>query len=213
MSQEQASMADIVFILDESGSMGSMGCEPVQAMNQFIRDQQKTGGKSHFTLYTFNNKCRKIYDNKPLEDIKEYKDYDPEGCTALYDCIGIAISEKMETNRKENVVFVIITDGQDNSSKKYSCSQIKELIATQETKYNWQVVYLAANQDAFAVGSAMGLSALRTGNIQNEKHGLLRAVRNISAPISQYRESSAAPDKSRGGNTKPSPLDLSNMDR
>src|SRR3990167_11357376 len=134
----QNSAADIIVVLDESGSMESMGPEPVQALNQFVKNQQKTDSTSLFSLYAFNHDVRNIYSVLPLGGIKEYSDYRPNGTTALYDCVFTAISDKMKTSRTKNVVLVIVTDGLDNSSA-HSKDEVRAKIKEQEEKHNWQV--------------------------------------------------------------------------
>ena len=181
MSSSQTN--DIICILDESGSMRTMGSEPIQAMNAFIRIQQENKCESFFSLYTFNMVVRKIYDNVPLSQVKIFEDYKPEGTTALYDCISQAI----DSNKNKNVIFLIITDGEDNASK-CRLLEIKEKIKTRETEYNWQFIYMAANQDAFAVGGEMNIQENHTFSYNQSNPGeLLKLVRQCSEPILNYR--------------------------
>jgi len=179
-------VADIIFILDASGSMITMGDEPVQALNSFVKKQKELNDNSRFTFYTFNDTCEKVYDNVLLSEMKEYKDYSPSSVTALYDCIGTAIFDKMKTENKDNVTLVIVTDGLDNCSQTYSSSTIKKLISKQKEKHNWNVIYLGANQDSFAVGAKMGITT--TGNYDQKLRGsLLRSVARLSDPIKLHR--------------------------
>lgn len=184
---QSAQGADIILLLDESGSMQSMGKEPIQAVNKFISKQKDTAPASLFSLYTFSDNHRKIIEGKPLSEVQEYTDYKPDGMTALYDTIFTAVDDKMKTDRKFNVVFVILTDGQDNSSTKTK-NDVKELIARQEKDYNWQVIYLASNHDAFSVGASMNVSNYRACNFNQQKKGdLLDLIEEKSAHISSFR--------------------------
>ena len=179
---------DIIVVLDESGSMDVMKQEPVQAMNNLIKKQKENHEDCKFSLYTFNNTVNEKYKDVNLSDIKEYKDYSPDGMTALYDCIGHAIDDKMKTDRKTDVILVIITDGQDNSSHKYTCKQIKNKIKSQENDYNWKVMFLAANQDAFTSGESIGVQRGNSSQYnQAEKGSFLNVVKNCSATITRYR--------------------------
>jgi uncharacterized protein YegL len=188
MTQNQT--ADVIVVLDESGSMKSMGLEPIQSMNALIKKQQERSEDSKFSLYTFSAEIRKVYADVPLSEIKEYSDYNPDGMTSLYDCIGEAIDDKMNSDRKMNTVMIIITDGLDNSSKKYTAVQIKDKTKIQQEKYNWQIIFLAANQDAFASGSALGVGNCSPYD-QNVRGGLFNLVRSCSEQVSAYRASSA----------------------
>ena len=91
--------------------------------------------------------------------------YDCSGCTAMNDAICIAMdtvgqdfANMTEEERPANVLCVIITDGMENASKKFTAKDVKERIEHQKTKYNWEFVYLAADQDAFAAGEALGIT-------------------------------------------------------
>merc|ERR1712080_491848 len=81
-------------------------------------------------------------------------DYKPTNCTALYDAIG----DTLETYKEEDDnSCCIITDGEENSSRKFDRKKVFSMITEYEDKKNWIFTYLAANQDAFAVGSSFGM--------------------------------------------------------
>lgn len=206
--------ADIIVVIDESGSMSSMGPEPVQAMNMFIADQKRNAGDSRLSLYTFNTEVRRVYTEVPLATVNEYTDYNPNGCTALYDAIGGAISNKVKEGRHENTILVIITDGMDNSSKEYTAETIKKRIKHMEDKHNWQVVYLAADQDAFAVGGGYGVKGGKCANFSKTRGGMLNAMRETSAACMAYRTESqvvARPSEMNlhsGSRSRSSPLNV-----
>ena len=94
----------------------------------------------------------------------ERRDYNPGGLTALYDTIGIAISEteKHKTNLKQRhrpdmILMVIITDGQENASREYSSLTIKSLIEKNEKRENWQFIYLGADLSNFVDADTLGI--------------------------------------------------------
>jgi hypothetical protein len=192
---ETKNTADIIIVIDESGSMSSMGPEPVQAMNAFITEQKRNAGDSKLSLYTFNDNVRRIYNEIPLMTASTYSDYKPDRMTALYDAIGTAISNKVKEGRYENTVLVIITDGQDNSSKEYTAITIKKRIKHMEDVHNWQVLYLAADQDAFAVGGSYGVKGAKCANFSKQRGGMLEAMRQTSAACTVYRASSQVNDR------------------
>ena len=86
--------------------------------------------------------------------------------TALLDAVGRAINETGERLAKMNeqdrpglVIFVIMTDGLENSSREFTKSQVKEMIEEQQSKYNWHFTFLGADQDAFAEAGGLGIAA------------------------------------------------------
>ena len=89
----------------------------------------------------------------------------PRGSTALLDAVGQAINETGarlaavdESQRPGLVVFVIVTDGQENSSREFTREQIRTMVEHQQSAYKWQFTFLSANQDAFAAGGSMGIA-------------------------------------------------------
>lgn len=133
---------DIIFILDQSGSMMRMLDEPRQALNKFVKDQKKDNDGATFTLYTFDTFVNVVIDETPLQDVKEIEYLEPGGMTALYDAIGLAISNKIKKEKNTDVICVILTDGLENSSNKYDEKSIKDLTTRMETEYGWEFIYL-----------------------------------------------------------------------
>jgi len=173
----------VVFVLDESGSMEVMGDEPWQSINNFIKEQ-KNVGKFNFTLICFNDNVRFIYKNLESDKILNLKtdDYTPFGMTALNDAIGQGITyQKSQT--LENVIFVILTDGLENSSKEFSKTKVREMIQEMENIHKWKFVYLGANQDAFLSGKNIGISTSKTFKYNSE--GLCEVMRCVSDSVSR----------------------------
>lgn len=186
--------SDIIVVFDESGSMKSMGDEPLEAVNQFLTEQKKEEG--NLTLYTFSTNMRVIYEELPLKEFDTFDDYFPGGTTKLYDTIEYAISNKMEGDekRRKNVILVIITDGFDNAST-VSCEEIKRLIKRQEDEYNWQVIFLASNQNAFSSGVKYGCKGGKCVSFTNKKGDFHALMRGITEPISLYRSKTKVMEK------------------
>tara|TARA_Y100000389_G_C17392516_1_gene480683 strand:- start:200 stop:874 length:675 start_codon:yes stop_codon:yes gene_type:complete len=180
---------DIIVIMDESGSMDSLGTEPLEAVNTFINTQKNSieNDESTFTLWKFNTEITLAIDNEPLKNIEPFTDFVPQSMTALHDAIGKAIDKKKDA---KNVVCVIVTDGLENASQEYTGTIIKKKIQEQETKNNWKFVYLGANQDVFASGRNIGLNLNRCAPFAaHEGHnaGLLSLARHVSDNINDYR--------------------------
>ena len=173
----------VVFILDESGSMEVMGDEPWQSINNFIKEQ-KNVGNFNFTLICFNDNVRFIYKNLESDKIENLKneDYNPMGMTSLNDAIGQGITYQ-KSQSLENVIFVILTDGLENSSKEFTKSNIKEMINEMENIHKWKFIYLGANQDAILSGKNIGISTAKTFKYNSE--GLCEVMRCVSDSVSR----------------------------
>lgn len=158
----------ICIVLDASGSMSDIEDDTKGSFNSFIKAQKAAEGKTVLDIYQFSGEVRRIVEHVDLASFSDdlMARYTCSGCTALNDAVCTAIdtlgqefAAMREEDRPENVLMVIITDGFENASRKFSSSDVKERIKHQTEKYNWEFQYLAANQDAFATGSAMGIAA------------------------------------------------------
>ncbi len=158
----------ICIVLDASGSMSDIEDDTKGSFNSFIKAQKAAEGKTVLDIYQFSGEVRRIVEHVDLASFSDdlMARYTCSGCTALNDAVCTAIdtlgqefAAMKEEDRPENVLMVIITDGFENASRKFSSSDVKERIKHQTEKYNWEFQYLAANQDAFATGAAMGIAA------------------------------------------------------
>jgi Mg-chelatase subunit ChlD len=173
-------MADrsLIFLLDRSGSMESCRDDTIGGFNSFVKDQAVIGGK--LTLIQFDHEIQTTYTNVELKDVVPLttETFKPRGSTALLDAIG----ETIKSPKCTHPVVIILTDGQENSSVKFTKAHIKDLIE-QKTKDGWTFMYLGANQDAFAEAGAMGIAPACTMNYDvNKTPELFRA---LSATVSQ----------------------------
>lgn len=163
-------LTDITVVLDRSGSMALCREDAEGGLNSFVKEQREQSGDAVFTLVHFDHEYEFVHKAIQIKDVPSYR-LIPRGTTALLDAVGRAITETgerlkaiPEENRPGLVVFVIITDGQENSSKEYNRDKIKEMIETQQSIYKWQFTYLGANQNAFAEGAAMGMARHAVAN-------------------------------------------------
>ena len=129
------------------------------------------------TLVQFDTEYEFLHRGVPVQQVPPYR-LVPRGMTALLDAVGRAINEtgerlaKMdETDRPGLVVFVVMTDGEENSSKEFSKDQVKQMITHQQEKYGWHFTFLGANQDAFAEAGALGIHAAGVAHDVPEKVG------------------------------------------
>jgi hypothetical protein len=158
-------LTDITVVLDRSGSMEACRNEAENGLNHFIQEQAKRPGQALLSLVQFDTEYELVHKGVPIGSVPKCVVV-PRGMTALLDSVGRAIHEtgdrlsKMpEADRPGLVVFVIITDGLENSSHEFTSAQVKQLIEQQESVYNWQFTFLGANQDAFAEADKIGIRA------------------------------------------------------
>ncbi|MBR3999145.1 MAG: VWA domain-containing protein, partial [Clostridia bacterium] len=138
-------MTELVFILDQSGSMSGLESDTIGGFNSMIERQKKEDGKALVSTVLFNNKSTVIHDRLPLDEVIRMSDADycPQGCTALLDAVGDAIHHIGNIHKyarrediPERTLFVITTDGQENASSRYSYDKVKRMIERQKEKYS-----------------------------------------------------------------------------
>jgi Mg-chelatase subunit ChlD len=186
---EKAKQTEIVVVLDRSGSMGSISKSTVDGFNTFLNEQQNAEGEAFMTLVQFDDRYEIDYKSVPVKDVNPLIDgetFKPRGMTALLDAIGKTVNE-LETDR--DVVFVIITDGGENSSREYKRDAIMNIIKTLEDEKGWYFLFLGANQDAIAAGGGMGIGGNKSFTFNATDDGTSSAFASFSSNISNYRSS------------------------
>jgi hypothetical protein len=179
---------EIVVILDRSGSMSSIGKATVEGFNKFLDEQKNSEGEAFITLVQFDDRYEMDYQGLPVKDATPLilgENFIPRGGTALFDAIGKTI-EDLNTDR--DVVFVIITDGEENSSKTYKREAIMKMIETQ-TEAGWKFLFLAANQDAIKAGGSIGIRGSNSINYSSNDSSTVNVFANVSTNMSKYRSS------------------------
>jgi len=185
----------IICILDASGSMSKIIDDAIGGFNTFLEEQQSIKDVAFMDILLFDNNFKKIVDNVDIQKIKPLtkEDYYSGGMTSLYDAIGMSIDGELDKmgenpeNRFDKTLCVIITDGHENSSKDYHKSQIKNMIEEMEEDFNWDFIFLAANQDAILTADGMGIKAGKSINWAATSDGMNMAYENISKATSHYR--------------------------
>jgi len=168
-------LTDLTVILDRSGSMATCVDDAEKGLNYFIEQQKKNEGSCIFSLVKFDDEIENAINGLDIREVGKIK-LEPRGSTNLNDAIGktiVATGERLrllpERERPGLVVMVIVTDGGHNvNTCEFSTQRVKEMIKHQEEKYNWQFVYLGANQDAFAVSSQFGFQQNKTSNYKTK---------------------------------------------
>ena len=192
--------SEIICIIDRSGSMGSIRNDSIFGFNTFLQEQKKLPGEANLTLILFDDEYLVVHNNVNIQDVPELteKTYVPRGWTALLDAIGktiVTVGERLdktpEENRPEKVIVAILTDGEENDSEEYTSKEkINEMITHQREKYNWQFIFLGANQDAFKTGGSLGINSADTFNFAANSVGTRSAYNNMTKTVSSYRTNS-----------------------
>ena len=173
-------LTELVFVLDRSGSMSGMETDTIGGFNSMIEKQKKEDGKVFVSTVLFDHETEVIHDRVPLNRVSKMtdKEYYVRGCTALLDAVGGAIKHIGNIHkyaRREDVpektLFVIITDGMENASRKYSADKVKQMIERQKEKYGWEFIFLGANIDAVEAAGNIGIAPEMAVNYHCDSQG------------------------------------------
>ncbi len=165
-----SNLMEIVFVLDRSASMTGSESDVINGFNRMIQDQLEHEQKALVTTVLFDTSMYRLHDRVPLEQVSRLtsSDYVPGGFTALLDALGETIKRIKIAHRyarKEDTptktLVVVMTDGEENSSRHYSNQKIRDLVKRQEEKYHWEFMFIGADIDAFASASNLGIRAKR----------------------------------------------------
>ena len=188
-------LTELVFILDRSGSMGGLESDTIGGFNGMIERQKSEGKQVNVTTVLFDDQVEIIHDRFPIEIIEPLteKEYYVRGCTALLDAVGAAI-EKIDNVQKHlpeahkagKVIFVITTDGLENSSENFTYEQIRRMTSAKK-ECGWEFLFLGANIDAGKEAEKIGIARNRSVTYENDPEGVainFKAVgRAVSKPV------------------------------
>ncbi|HHZ00598.1 MAG TPA: hypothetical protein PLV23_08410 [Sedimentibacter sp.] len=192
----KSNLTELVFILDRSGSMAGLETDTIGGFNSVLDKQKKEEGDALVTTVLFDHDYELLHDRiniKNLEGISA-KEYYVRGTTALLDAmgrtinyIGNAISDTAKEDRPDKVVFVIITDGMENSSQEFSKDKVKAMIEKQKKEYSWEFVFLGANMDAIKTAADFGIDEDRASNFCADSQGINLNYTAICNFVSEMR--------------------------
>lgn len=198
-------LTELVLIIDASGSMEHLQHETISSVNGVVRDQlEDSGEKLDLTVAVFNTSVEILLDGVRATSphILSKQTYRPGDCTALHDAVvevitgvGDRLASRSEEERPSAVVVVIVTDGEENASTRYKLSDVAQIIDHQKKAYNWQFLFLGANQDSWATGQAMSIDATDAKDWTSSKEGMKNLEVQMSSEISLRKQ--RAKDRSR----------------
>lgn len=180
---------EILVIADRSGSMASIQDDAIGGFNSFLKEQQSIDGDATMTLVLFDDQYEVPFEAKNLQDVEPLTEstFVPRGMTAMNDAIVRAVTD-LKSRNPEKAIVCILTDGLENASRESSTADVKKLIDSISDR--WEVVYLAANQDAFAEGGMRGIA--NNINFAATSKGIRSAYDTLNVATTSYRTNQAS---------------------
>lgn len=184
-------------LLDRSGSMAGKWEETLSSVNAYVDELNKNKAEGYITLATFDDYAGPQYDVvRNQVAIHEYKpisveEATPRGNTPLFDALYKTLAAA-EVSNVERTVVIVMTDGEENSSKEISRDSLKKALDRVKAR-SWEVIFLGANFDAFTgAGQQLGIQLNKTFNNQP---GLYSSnMRSLATMTSNYVATGAALD-------------------
>lgn len=189
-------MTELVFILDRSGSMSGLEKDTIGGFNSMLEKQRKEPGDAVVSTVLFDDKTEVIHDRVAIADVPKLtdKEYFVRGCTALLDAVGDAIHHignvhkyARKEDMPEKTLFIIITDGMENASHRYTYDKVHHMIEHQKERYGWEFLFLGANIDAVAEAGRFGIDESMAANYHCDEAGTALNYEVISEAITSVR--------------------------
>ena len=190
-------LTELVFILDKSGSMSGLEADTIGGYNSMLSKQQAEEGECRITTLLFNNSFHLLHDRIDLKAVGPIteNEYRVGGSTALLDAIGLTVDKignaqknTAEDYRAEKVLVVIITDGEENSSREYSSDKVKMMIERQKNRFGWEFIFLGANIDSVETGGRFGIGRNRAVDYVPDKQGVNLNYSTLNSTVAEYRK-------------------------
>ncbi len=187
----RSDLTHLYFLLDRSGSMQSIKTDTEGGFSAFVEEQRRAVGECRVTLAQFDDQYEIVFADTPVANIGRLN-LQPRGSTALLDAMGRLITEAgaalaalPEDQRPGSVVVAIMTDGLENASREWTHPAVKALVEQQTTAYQWQFLYMGADQDAIDVGTGLGVGAAHT--VSYTRGNVDKVMAASSAKVSDLR--------------------------
>lgn len=186
---------ELVFIIDNSGSMEKNAQATCDGFNELIQEQKKLPVDVKVTTVLFNDEVKIIHNGENLRYRHKLTPdrLQPNGMTALCDAVcttidkvGERLANTPEDQRPGKILVVIITDGHENSSKEFNMQNVKARITHQREKYNWEFMFIGANIDTAEYGKNMGIAAVNTVSFKADLTGTMQAYSGATRSIKAY---------------------------
>lgn len=197
-------LTELVFILDRSGSMHGLEADTIGGFNAMIEKQKQAGGEAFVSTVLFDHEAAVLHDRVRLEKVAPMtaRDYSTRGSTALLDALGGAIHHIGNVHKyarpedvPEHTIFVIITDGMENASHRYTPEKVKQMIGHEKSKYGWEFLFLGANMDAVSTAGRYGIGADRAASYRSDSRGTRLNYEVVSDTVCCLRENAPVSEK------------------
>ena len=199
---------ELVFVLDRSGSMSGVVDDVIGGFNGLLAKQKKEAGECKVSTVLFDDAVSVLHNRIDIKDVGPIseREYTIGGSTALLDALGGAVMHHIDVQRHlsagekaDKVVFAVITDGQENASKKFSRNAVRKLVKNQTEEWGWEFLFLGANIDAVTAAEDVGICADRAVNFVCDGEGVGASYEAIDCAVRNIRQRRRVEDVDESG--------------
>ena len=202
-------VTELVLILDRSGSMSSCARSTVDCFNDFIEKQkQENSGAVYVSVVLFNQGREVLYNRVGLYEVRPLTvgEFRASGGTALYDAlasgihhIGKAYKYARPDEAPGKTIFVVITDGAENSSRLYTLEETRKMVEREIREYGWEFLFFGANLQAKEVAQALGFKEENALDYSCDEIGSTQTYDALNSFVSEFRKEGRVSSDWRGG--------------
>lgn len=194
----------VCLLLDRTGSMQLCKDETIKGFNGYIAELKKQRASDmRFSLTQFDSiSVDLIHDAVPMSQAMPLttETYEPRGATPLYDAIGGTIRATEKKAGASKVLFVTLTDGQENASSEWNENSVRDLIKSKEDKDHWTFVHIGVGANGWRAVANYAMGTSGVANVMNIQHDQTRAAyRSMACATANYCSSAGAGGQSVTG--------------
>lgn len=164
-------LTEYVFVMDCSQSISAYKTKTIETFNHMLDDYKSREGEGIITTIMFNERSKIHHDRINIQDAKPIFEENciPTGKTALLDALGLTIKHistiqkyAREEDKPEHTVFVVISNGEENASKRYTSDEIEKAVLRRKERNKWEFIFTDAGFES--IMTACKVSAQTNSN-------------------------------------------------
>ncbi len=174
--------------------MNGLETDTIGGFNSFIKKQCSLG-RTHLTTVLFDDKYEILHNGVDASNvILTDKEYHARGTTSLLDAVGKTIidvdfrlSHLKDEAKPNKVIFVITTDGLENSSKEFTYDKVKNMISRQKDICKWEFIFMGANIDVAAESHKLGINPSMSFSYLASSQGTKKMYERVNNLVCECR--------------------------
>lgn len=148
--------------------------ETISGFNGYIaKIRQDLPGTARFSMAQFDSIAfEEMYNESPLGSVRNLtiETYQPRANTPLYDAIGKMIRANQHLSGQYKVLFVTLTDGEENASSEWTQEKVRALIKEMEDNHHWTFAHIGVGIDGWKSMSQLAMGTQSFSNVLRTSH-------------------------------------------